>query len=87
MSAPRKIVRTAVNILFKVAGAAIATAPLHRGIRDGAAGNLNQMVLSWTQDTVGDPKQPDIGKIMGTVATAGIGIFIAWLGGQISRRF
>ena len=86
LSMPRKILRMGVNILFKVAGAAVATSPLHRGIRDAAGGNFQQAVLSWQQDTVGDPKAPDISKIAGTVVTVGVGLLIAWIGGQVSRR-
>lgn len=83
----KKWVRAGVNIAGTVLGTFVATSPLHRGIRDGLAGNSAQMVTSIRQDIgVAEGGAPDVTKLTQTAVTVVVGLGIISLFRYLARR-
>ncbi len=82
----KKWARMGLGIAGTIIGGIVATAPLHRGIRDGLGGNVEQMVLSIQQDTYGGPGTIDITKIAATGFSIALGVGLIKLFKYIGKR-
>lgn len=88
MGTIRRFLRPIVNLTFKAVGATVALSPTFRGIRQMATGDFEGGAAAVLYDTTGisPGTGPDIGTVVKTGVTVAGGLFIAWLGGQVSKR-
>ncbi len=82
----KKWARMGLGITGTIIGGIVATATLHRGIRDGLSGNVEQMVVSIQQDTYGGPDSIDIKKVAATGFAVALGIGLIKLFKYIGKR-
>lgn len=91
MAGWRKWARTGLGAAGAVIGALVATSPVHRGLGQMATGSWQQGLDSIAYD-IGAPvprvgiNQPDVGKLVGTAVTVGVGIGIMSLFRFVARR-
>ncbi len=82
----KKWARMGLSIAGTIIGGIVATAPLHRGIRDGLSGNVEQMVVSIQQDVYGGPDSIDIKRVTATGFAVALGIGLIKLFKYIGKR-
>ncbi len=82
----KKYVKAALGITGTIIGGIVATAPLHRGIRDGLSGNVEQMVLSIQQDVYGGPGTINITAVASTGAAVALGVGLISLFKYLAKR-
>ncbi len=85
----KKWVRMGVKIIGTGIGIGVATRPLHRGLGDIAGGNFKSGVDNMVFDLTGigpEGGTPEIGKLVGTAVSVGVGIGIMKLFSYLARR-
>ncbi len=82
----KKYVKAGLGIVGTIIGGIVATAPLHRGIRDGLSGNVEQMVTSIQQDVYGGPDTIDIKKVASTGFAVALGVGLMSLFKYLAKR-
>lgn len=90
LSGIKRGIGTAVNIAFKVVGAAVVGIPLYRGLKNMlSSGDVEAGARDILFDTTGISQGTGVQfqQVASTVVTTVAGLGIAWLGGQISKRF
>ena len=77
-----------INLAFKIMGGTVVSIPAIQAITDSGSNYASiPSRLAYRFTGVTDQGTIDAAQVTRTIATTAGGLFIAWLGGKVSRRF